>query len=130
MRRPIPYYLRGCYHEMDDNGRLRFFEIHHCPYSPESVQRLKAIDCLEESRLWRFMRLIKGDIPDDTLHLYKLTTYIGKPGIDDAWEFASNCSQLENFGFIDIDSLLQYCSERWGVKKEDFKPVYETNIPH
>jgi hypothetical protein len=121
--------MRGRYHEINDNGVTRYFEIHTCPYSPESVERLRAIDCLEQSALGQYMRLIQKDIPEDTLHLYKLQTYVVSGTVADYLEFRLNSRNFEQTGFLSIDELLAYCKERWGITASDFKPEYETSIP-
>jgi hypothetical protein len=130
MRKPIPYWLRGRYAQINENDKHRFFEIHTCEYSPEAVQRLKEIDCLEESILGQYMRLVNSEIPDDTCHLYKLHTYIGNPNLEDFEEFVFSSTEFEQKGFLTIEDLLACCNTRWGLTKSDFKPIYETNIPY
>ena len=130
MKHALASGMNGQYHEINDNGRIRFFEIHFCEFSKEKVERLEKMGSLDESVLGSYIVLIKEPIPDSTSFLYKLQTYNGVAGIDDLWEFNKNISKYEQYGFADIESLLVFCKEKWGVKKEDFKSIQDTNIPH
>ncbi len=68
--------MRGHYSEFDDHGQIRFIEIHVYPYSETELDRLEQMDCLEDSQLGTFLRLIQKKIPSDTRYLYKLQTYL------------------------------------------------------
>lgn len=122
--------MRGAFSEFDDPKGRRFIEIHVYNYDPAKLKRFQDMQCLEDSRLYTFLRLIKGEVHPNTRFLYKLTTYLGSTGIDDLWEFNERTSDLEEFGFCDIDSLLNFCKEKWNIIEADFKPIYETSIPH
>jgi hypothetical protein len=130
MRRALTHDMKGQYYEINNNGEVRFFEIHYINYSIESVQRLKEIDSLNTSHLGIYMSLINDPIPDSTNFLYMLETYIGKTGIDDLSEFNNNMSNYERYGFYDLEKLLKYCKEKWGIDRTDFKSIVDTNIPY
>ncbi len=121
--------MRGRFYELDDNENSLFFEIHVCPYDEKQLERLKSLHVLPSSRIGEFLKLIKEPIPSGTYFLYKLQTYRGEKGIKDSWEFNSKISDYKEFGFFSIENLLKFCRDTWGIAKEDFKPIEETNIP-
>ncbi|MCP3921431.1 MAG: hypothetical protein GY714_02480 [Desulfobacterales bacterium] len=121
--------IRGNFCEFDEGDKRRFIEIQIYNYEVDELNRLKNIGCLEKSVLYSFLRLIDDQITDKTRFLFKLQTYIGKEGFDDPWDFNQNISDYEEFGFLSIESLLKFCYSRWGITKEDFKPIEETIIP-
>ncbi len=122
--------MRGHYCEISLNGQIRFFEIHVCEYDKALLEHLIKIDCLDNSHLGECIKLINKPIPDSTLFLYKLQTYIGLVGIDDLWEFNNQISDYKKFGFYDIEDLLEFCNQIWNINKEDFKSIEDTNIPN
>lgn len=122
--------MRGHYCEINLEGKVRFFEIYTYEYDKTLLERLIKTGCLDNSSLGDYIKLIGKPIPDSTLFLYELQTYIGLVGIDDLWEFNEKISDYEKFGFYDIEDLLEFCSQTWNVKKEDFKPIEKTNIPN
>lgn len=130
MKRPFSYDMKGQYCEITENENTRFFEIYYCEYSIEQVERLKQINCLDKSRLGKFMSLIDGEIPESAEYLFMLQTYLGKKGIDDLLEFRQNTSDFQQIGFISIEHVLKYCKEKWGIDTKDFKSISDTSIPH
>jgi hypothetical protein len=70
----------GRYCEFEDNGKIRFIEIYMIEYDKNAVKRLEDIDCLEDSEIRAYLKLMDKPISLDTKYLYKLQTYYGERG--------------------------------------------------
>ncbi|MEO1418604.1 MAG: hypothetical protein AAFW00_25220 [Bacteroidota bacterium] len=125
----LTYEMRGRYLELLENDKWRFFELHVIKYDPYQVSRLREMDCLEVSILGMYIDLIQESIGSETRYLYQLVTYLGKKDYQDAWEFNDHITDYQKFGFQDIQSVLTFCEENWGIVASDFKPQSETSIP-
>ena len=121
--------MKGGYCQIIDNNEYRFFEIHVYKYEEENIRYLKKHDSLEDSVLGSYIQLINKPIPSNTRFLFKLMTYVGKNNIDDLFEFNQNIKQYQEHGFYDLDDLLSFCQENWGLVKDDFGSITDTSIP-
>ena len=73
---PFPFGMKGAYYELNEGDRVRFFEIFYIQYSPDEVERLTKIDCLEDSNLGKYLKNIDPRlISDSTFFLYNIHTY-------------------------------------------------------
>ena len=122
--------MRGGFAQIAENEMIRFFEVYCIAYHESSVHRMKAIDCLEQSEIGKYLSLIGMPIPEGTKYLYKVFTYHGRIGIEDPWDFAQSISDYQQFGFCKIEDLLDYCKNQWGLEESNFRPLSETDIPH
>lgn len=126
----LKYGMRGRFCEFQEKGKTRFVEINVIKFDRRQEKRLKSIDCFEDSILNSYMKLINAHISENTKYLYKVFTYHGEVGISELYEFNSSMSDYEQIGFANIDSLLEYCKNRWGIDETSFVPKNETNIPY
>lgn len=121
--------LKGNYAELPLSGKSRFFEIYSYNYNPRNIERFKKAGVYEESDLYALVNLVKVEIPINTRKIYVLKTYISDQGISDLWDFNDRATDYEEFGFIDLNNLVDFCNKRWGVTKSDFNKRHLTNIP-
>jgi len=127
---PFPLGMNGTCYELSEGAKTRFFEIFHVAYNPNNVERLKKIDCLNESVLGEFLRHINTQLIDEsTFFLYKLETYYGNPSFSDAWDFNEAIAEYETHYFAAFDAMEQFCKVRWEVDPMKFTTRQNTHIP-
>ncbi|MEO1624483.1 MAG: hypothetical protein AAFV25_04945 [Bacteroidota bacterium] len=129
LRKGLKPEMKGRFAERPEGGKWRFWELHILPYDPRQRERLVAMDCLEESILGEYLRLLNTPISPGTRYLYKLKTYLGETGQEDRWTFNEQITAYESFGFQRLEELLQFCRDTWGIDESNFKQQSDTHIP-
>jgi len=128
---PYPTQMRGTFCEINKESKSRFVEVYHIKYNKQDLERLKIINCLDESLLGQYINLVgKDKIGENTYFIYKIKTYLANPAMKDSWDFNNSIEEYEQFGFVDFDKLVDFCNKKWGIQINDFKPQSETNIPN
>jgi hypothetical protein len=123
--------VRGAFYEYPfEERKSRFLEVYIYSYSPEKHKRLIAENIFEHSNLAKFLKLIDRPIPPETKYLYELLSYNAENNHSDLWEFNESITNFKKYGFTDFVALLDFCDQNWGIKKKDFVPIEETNIPY
>ena len=126
----LPLGMKGTCCELNEETKTRFFEIHWIEYSPDDVERLKQIDCFEESILGEYLRHINPQaIDESTFFLYKLETYYADPLIADSWEFNATITEYERHYFALFDTMVQFCTSKWSISPVNFVSRQDTRIP-
>jgi hypothetical protein len=118
---PFPSEMQGPYCEIAKDDYIQFVSIYYIKYDNEEVLQLKARGAFEGSR-----------IEDTVYFIYRLEIYKGSKDIikiKDDWEFNKNIFDYEVYGFTMFNSLIDFCSQRWGITVKDFIPLHKTHFP-
>jgi len=126
----LPIEMRGCFAEIEGNNRRsQFVELKYIYFDLKKYNYLKQIDCLENSIMWKFIKLLTGNLPQKDQYLYKIVTYKANNTIEDIFLFNESISDYKEFVFRSIEEVLEFCSKEFGITMIDFKLQEETHIP-
>ena len=79
--------------------------------------------------MWKFIKLLTGNLPKKDQYLYKIVTYKANNTIEDIFLFNESISDYKEFVFRSIEEVLEFCSKEFGITMIDFKLQEETHIP-
>ena len=126
----LPIEMRGCFGEIEENNkRSQFVELQYFYFDLKKYNYLKQIDCLENSIMWKFIKLLSGNLPEEDQYLYKIITYKADNDIEDIFLFNESISDYKEFAFRSIEEALEFCFKKFGITMINFKPQEETHIP-
>ena len=126
----LPIEMRGCFAEIEENNRRsQFIELQYIHFEIKKYNYLKQIDSRENSILWKFIKILRGDLPKEDQYLYKVITYKADPTIEDIFLFNESISDYKEFVFRSIEEVLEFCFMKFGITMINFKPQEEVHIP-
>lgn len=79
--------------------------------------------------MWKFIKLLTGNLPKKDQYLYKIVTYKANNTIEDIFLFNESISDYKEFVFRSIEEVLEFCFKEFGITMIDFKLQEETHIP-
>ena len=103
----LPIEMRGCFGEIEENNkRSQFVELQYFYFVVKKYNYLKQIDCLEDSIMWKFIKLLSDNLPEEDQYLYKIITYKADNDIEDIFLFNESISDYKEFVFRSIEEAL------------------------
>ena len=124
--------MKGNFAEIKiSNSKYRFFEIYSIDYDERKKRRYIEQGILESTQLYQYLKLLPEltNINENVKYLYKLITYIGNPTVKDQWKFNESIEDYQEYGFTNIESLLNFCVINWNIHEDDFIRQEDTHIP-
>ena len=102
----------------ENNKRSQFVELQYFYFVVKKYNYLKQIDCLEDSIMWKFIKLLSGNLPEEDQYLYKIITYKADNDIEDIFLFNESISDYKEFAFRSIEEALEFCFKKFGKRNK------------
>ena len=110
----LPIEMRGCFAEIEENNRRsQFVELQYFYFDLKKYNYLKQIDCLENSIMWKFIKLLSDNLPKEDQYVYKIITYKADNDIEDIFLFNESISDYKEFAFRSIEEALEFCFKKY-----------------
>lgn len=129
MEHIFPIKKKEYFAEIEQEGKNQFIELYSMYFDIEEYKYLKEIECLEDSVMWNFIKLLDNNIPKANQYIYKIITYKADENKEDIWNFNESISDYKEYGFTDIMELLHFCKDKFGITSKDFVDKDKTHIP-
>jgi hypothetical protein len=129
---PFPSGLRGdsskgAFYEMETNNGSKYVIIRPRSYSFERIKQFQGPTSFEQAKMLRLL----GYTPGEEIHwLYLVQSFnVATEFHTDQTVFIENQEDYMEYVFDDIDKVMAFCKEQFGIEMKDFKKDWETNYP-